>query len=148
MIKVIYLKSNTIYICIVVRLKKSWKSIAIPLLLGATFFSSQILQLYYIADFYVHQTYYAEYECIQKDIPANCCQGSCVLEKELNTTTPDKTTHSLIPVLENELFQEVGQTFFFSRFVLSDKAEIPRFEYFVSNPYLDVVTPPPKIGLS
>lgn len=130
------------------RLKKSWKSIAIPLLLGATFFSSQILQLYFIADFYVHQTYYAEYECIQKDIPANCCQGSCVLEKELNTTTPDKTTHSLIPVSENELFQEVGQTFFFSRFVLSEKAEMPRFEYFVSNPYLDVVTPPPKIGLS
>ena len=131
-----------------VRLKTSWKSYVIPLLLGAIFFSSHILQLYYIADFYVHQTYYAEYECIQKDIPANCCQGSCVLEKELDTTTPDKTTHSLIPVLENELFQEVGQTFFFSRFVLGEKVEVPRFEYFVSNPYLDVVTPPPKIRFS
>ena len=131
-----------------VRLKTSWKSYVIPLLLGAIFFSSQILQLYYIADFYIHQTYYAEYECIQKDIPANCCQGSCVLEKELNTTIPDKATHSLIPLIENELFREVGQTIFFSRFVLGEKVEVPRFEYFLSNPYWDVVTPPPKIRFS
>ena len=130
------------------RLKTSWKSYVIPLLLGAIFFSSHILQLYYIADFYIHQTYYAEYECIQKDIPANCCQGSCVLEKELNTTIPDKATHSLIPLIENELFREVGQTIFFSRFVLGEKVEVPRFEYFLSNPYWDVVTPPPKIRFS
>ena len=130
------------------RLKKSWKSLAIPLLLGATFFSSHILQLYYIADFYVYQTYYAEYECIQKDIPENCCQGSCVLEKELNTTIPDKATHSLIPVIENELFREVGQSFFFSRFEIVEKLEVPHFEYFVSNPYWDELTPPPKIWFS
>ncbi|MFN8698426.1 MAG: hypothetical protein ACK500_06655 [Flavobacteriales bacterium] len=35
--------------------------------------------------FLINQEEIAKTECVQRAIPGNCCQGSCVLEKDLNT---------------------------------------------------------------
>jgi len=39
-----------------------------------------------LVSFYIHQEKIAQTLCVEKNIEGSCCQGSCVLQKELQKT--------------------------------------------------------------
>ncbi len=58
------------------------------LLLGSLY-AYLIVQALFVLNFYHNRDYYIAEVCVQKENPKNCCQASCVLEKQLQL--PEKT---------------------------------------------------------
>lgn len=50
-----------------------------------------VLKVVYVTNFYLNRSTIARESCIQKEIPNNCCQGSCQLTKDLATISIDQT---------------------------------------------------------
>ena len=48
-----------------------------------------LIQILFVIHFFINRQYFASEVCVRKNIKNNCCQGSCVLEKNINTT-PNK----------------------------------------------------------
>ena len=54
-------------------------------------------------DYELREEYYARNFCIKKDIPGNCCKGSCHLSKELKTQEERETRSFPAPAFKLEV---------------------------------------------
>ena len=124
---------------------KFWRNIVrtkvIPTFLLVSLFSLQIFQLVFIADFIINQNYYAQYECVQKETPNNCCQGSCVLEKEIVLVHRTNDENTFLPLDSQELFFEDPVEFIFDFQVA--EAPVDYYSDHGSTIFIRVPNPPP-----
>ncbi len=68
-------------------------------------FATSISKSLIVADFELNRDYFAKELCIKKDIPDNCCKGSCQLQKELKQ---DDSSDNSVPAQNILKFELTG----------------------------------------
>lgn len=63
-------------------------------LLIGSLYAYLTVQAIFVLNFYYNRDYYISEVCIQKENPNNCCQASCVIEKQLQ---PPENTDTDVP---------------------------------------------------
>lgn len=105
---------------------------------------------YPIVDYIINKDYIAEHYCVNKDNPEMDCDGKCYLVKQLKQASDDQEESSPAVSLKNEITSRlfVHEARQWTNVQL-EKGRIGRIIYifpFLTDPYIEAPTPPPKFS--
>ncbi len=76
-----------------------------------------------VIDFELHRDYFAKELCVKKDIPDNCCKGSCALKKELKQEDEREKSPAAGISVKNEIVYFIQSEYCFHFYRNASKVE-------------------------
>jgi hypothetical protein len=96
-----------------------------------------------VIDFEMNRDYFAKELCVKKDIPDNCCKGSCALKKELKQEDEREKSPATGISIKHEIVYFIQDQFCFNFYRNESTVQIAMFVKPVKSGFAGVIFRPP-----